>query len=142
MHRGPGSVSSTTKVLLSVRCIKSFIISFFSLNWLWKGYINPYVDEKDLGKSNTILALGINRACVSHLVISSKVLLSHFSRLTAFGKGINPYVDENDLLQTMTEAAIFKIGRSRTIRYGKIWPLADYRRICLTCSIFLHDLHF
>ena len=118
------------------------LLSHFSRLTDFGKVINPYVDEKDLGKSNTILALGINRACVSHRVISSKVLLSHFSRLTAFGKGINPYVDENDLLQTMTEAAIFKIGRSRTISYGKIWPLADYRRICLTCSIFLQDLHF
>ena len=29
--------------------------------------------------------------------------------------------------QTMTEAAFFTIGRSRTIGYGKIRPLADYR---------------
>ena len=29
-------------------------------------------------------------------------------------------------IQTMTEAAIFTIGRSRTIGYGKIRPLADY----------------
>ena len=28
--------------------------------------------------------------------------------------------------QTMTEAAFFTIGRSRTIGYGKIRPLADY----------------
>ena len=32
-----------------------------------------------------------------------------------------------DRNQTMTEAAIFTIGRSRIIGYGKIWPLADYR---------------
>ena len=29
--------------------------------------------------------------------------------------------------QTMTEAAFFTIGRSRTVGYGKIRPLADYR---------------
>jgi hypothetical protein len=29
--------------------------------------------------------------------------------------------------QTMTKAAFFTIGRSRTIGYGKIRPLADYR---------------
>ena len=31
------------------------------------------------------------------------------------------------VLQAMTEAAFFAIGRSRTIGYGKIRPLADYR---------------
>ena len=31
------------------------------------------------------------------------------------------------MTQAMTEAAFFTIGRSRTIGYGKIWPLADYR---------------
>ena len=29
--------------------------------------------------------------------------------------------------QAMTEVAIFTIGRSRKISYGKIWPLANYR---------------
>ena len=31
------------------------------------------------------------------------------------------------LTRTMTEDAIFTIGRSRTIGYGKVRPLADYR---------------
>ena len=30
-------------------------------------------------------------------------------------------------MQTMTEAAIFTIGQSRTFSYGKIRPSADYR---------------
>ena len=32
-----------------------------------------------------------------------------------------------DQVQAMTEAAFFTIVQSRTIGYGKIWPLADYR---------------
>jgi hypothetical protein len=31
------------------------------------------------------------------------------------------------LIQAMTEAAIFTIGRSRIVGYGKIPPLVDYR---------------
>ena len=43
----------------------------------------------------------------------------------------------------MTEAAFFTIGRSRTIGYGKIRPLADYRsRMLIFFLIFLTFILF
>ena len=42
----------------------------------------------------------------------------------------------------MTEAAFFTIGRSRTIGYGKIRPLADYRSRSRMLIFFLIFLTF
>ena len=44
--------------------------------------------------------------------------------------------------QAMTEAAFFTIGRSRTIGYGKIRPLADYRSRSRMLIFFLIFLTF
>ena len=41
------------------------------------------------------------------------------------------------LWQTMTEAAFFTVGRSRTIGYGKIRPSADYRSRSRLFILFL-----
>ena len=42
----------------------------------------------------------------------------------------------------MTEAAFFTIGRSRTIGYGKIRPLADYRSRSRMLIFFLTFILF
>ena len=44
--------------------------------------------------------------------------------------------------QAMTEAAFFTIGRSRTIGYGKIRPLADYRSRMLIFSLIFLTLSY
>ena len=48
----------------------------------------------------------------------------------------------SSLWQAMTEAAFFTIGRSRTIGYGKIRPLADYRSRSRMLIFFLIFLTF
>ena len=49
-------------------------------------------------------------------------------------------IEHGDEDQTMTEAAFFTIGRSRTIGYGKIRPSVDYQSRLLNLKTYIVHL--
>ena len=97
--------------------------------------------HKSLGAHDTYLELILSQV---HTFVA---LIGCFLELSKFWKSERIFGQNGQCVsrQTMTEAAFFTIGQSRTIGYGKIRPLADYRsrsRLLIFFLIFLTFILF